>query len=88
MTINKTYQKVLINISTYISFVLAYVMFGFGLLPVKNTVSIIFNFLILGAIFYVIFEVIATFSYSMIIKFVPNFEINQKEYKYYLLTQT
>ena len=84
MIINKTYQKVLINVSTYLSFVFAYIMFGFGLLPVKNTFSIILNFLTFGVFFYVIFEVIATFSYSMMLKFVPNFEINQKDYKYYL----
>ena len=84
MTINKTYQKVLINISTYLSFVLAYLMYGFGLMPVRDVMTIVMNFLMLGAIFYVVFEVIATFSYSMIIKFVPNFEIQPKDYKYYL----
>ena len=81
MTISKTYQKVLINISTYISFVFAYLMYGFGLLPVRDTFTVIINFMLLGAFFYVIFEVIATFSYSMILKFVPNFEINQKDFK-------
>ena len=84
MTINKTYQKVLINIATYLSFVLAYLMYGFGLLPARDVLTIIIDFLMLGAFFYVIFEVIATFSYSMIIKFVDKFQIEQKEYKYYL----
>ncbi len=59
-------------------------MYGFGLLPVRDTFTVIINFMLLGAFFYVIFEVIATFSYSMILKFVPNFEINQKDFKYYL----
>ena len=59
-------------------------MYGFGLLPVRDTFTEVINFMLLGAFFYVIFEVIATFSYSTILKFVPNFEINQKDFKYYL----
>ncbi len=82
--INKTYQKILINIVTYISFVLAYVMYGFGLMAVRSTFTIIMNFMTVGLFFYIIFEVIATFSYSCFIKFVPNFGLEQKEYKYYL----
>lgn len=80
----QTYQKVLINISTYISFVMAYIVYGFGLFPARGVFFAAINFLILGLFFYVIFEVVISLFFNIYYKYIPDFAFSQKDYKLYL----
>ena len=80
----KQYQKVLINIATYISFVFAYIVYGFGLFPAKGFLSIAVNFLVQGLFMYIIFEVISSFTYTIYFRYIPGLAFNQNDYRYYM----
>ena len=82
--IDKRYKKILVNIATYISFVFAYLIYGFGLLSANGLVNMSVNFIAVGFFGYIIFEVIISVVYTLLLRFIPNFEMKQKDFKYYL----
>ncbi len=80
----QTYQKVLIFLATFFSFILAYIVYGFGMFNAKGFFAIISNFLTIGAFFYIIFEAVITFAYTMYSRLVPNFCFGPKDFKMYV----
>ncbi len=81
---NGKVQKILINIGCAFSFVLAYLVYGFGFLATKNILYIIGSFVMIGLLFYGVFEVISSCLFTLYMRFVPNFPFSQAGYRYSL----
>ncbi len=80
---DKRYKKILINISTYISFVLAYIVYGFGLFSANDFFTMTTIFLGLGLFGYVVFEVVINVTFTLFQRFVPTPNFTQTGFKYY-----
>ncbi len=80
----KTWQKFLMIFCCVISFVPAYLVYAFGFMPANNIAMTIAYILLIGATVYVLFELVSSLTYALCIKFIPNFALAKKEYKFVL----
>lgn len=80
----QTYQKVLINISTYLSFSLAYLIYDFGIVDAKGFGNFLLSFLVVGLMFYIVFEVISSCMYNFYYKFIPSFCLGRADFRLYM----
>ena len=77
------YQRVLINLAVFASFVFAYLIYGFGLIATSEMWYVIMSFLMVGGFFYAIYEAITSFAYGIYIKYVPNVILKPNDFRYY-----
>lgn len=80
----KPFEKVMIFIATYLSFCLAYIVYDFGVIDAKGFGNKLLSFLMMGILFYLIFEVISSCFYNLYYRFVPNFCLGREDFRMYM----
>lgn len=77
----KPIYRYLIMISIVISFIVAYTVFSFGLFYTENTAMSVAYVFMIGLIAYLIFELVLSLVYMLLLRFVPDFALSKTEFK-------
>lgn len=80
----KPIYKALIVISCVLTFAFAYMIFAFGLLETRNLATSIMYVILIGVVGYALFELVASLTYTLFVRFIPNFDLTKNDYKYLL----
>lgn len=80
----KFIYKFIICFCCALSFVGAYFIFSYGILPTDNVYTTILYIFSYGIIAYAIFEVLNSLTYLLFLRFIPNFCLAKNDYRYLL----